>query len=403
MLQAKSEKGLLITLADLPEHEIEDIRRGTQFSCPTCNQIVIVKAGRVVVPHFAHSSKGNCPNTEGGEGVYHAKGKLLLFQWLKSQGLDVQLEKYIRKIKQQPDMLLTINNKKIAIEYQCARIPIEQISLRNEGYKSVNISPIWILGATRFKRYNNNGIKVDQYTLQFIHQFSKEHPLALFYFCPETLNFITFTGIYISEKSSALGKLKIQKLNKMIFTDLFKQKHFSKDKLYNLWIKEKTKFRLKFRRSSFGKEREWRQFLYLRKTHLEYLPSVIYLPILDQYKMKTPAWDWQSRLYLEIIEPLEIGATFTLEKCEYSLRNHIKHNHFPLIISTSNPIKEYLQLLKELNYIEELSPKTYTKVIAIQHYVHIEDSIRYDQHIMNELITINKLNSSIKDNKSAIL
>lgn len=403
MLQAKSEKGVLITLADLPEDKIENIRRHTQFFCPTCNQLVIIKAGRVIIPHFAHSSKGDCPMTKGGEGSYHEKGKLLLYQWLKSQGLDIQLEKYIKKIKQQPDMLLTIKNKKIAIEYQCARIPIDQIILRNEGYKRAGINPIWILGATRFKRYNNNGLKIDQYTLQFIHQFSEKHPLTLFYFCPETLNFTTFTGIYVSQKSYALGKFKFQKLNEIIFTDLFKQEHFSKEKLYQLWKQEKRKFRLQYRGNYLGRERKWQQFLYLRQTHLEYLPSVIYLPILNQFKMKTPAWDWQSRLYLEVIEPLKTGTKFTLQKCEYILKNHIHHYHYPLIFSTSNPIDQYLQLLKELNYIEEVSPKTYTKIISIKHHVHIEDSIEYDQRIMNELITNNKLNSSMNHKKSVIL
>src|SRR5690625_6633327 len=83
---------------------------------------------------------------------YHEKGKLLLYQWLKSQQLHVELEPYLKEIKQQPDILLLLQGKIIAIEYQCARIPIRDIQRRNNGYKQRGIIPIWILGAKQFKR-----------------------------------------------------------------------------------------------------------------------------------------------------------------------------------------------------------------------------------------------------------
>src|SRR5699024_2794949 len=125
---------------------------------------VIVKAGDKVIPHFAHQSKSNCPSGEGGEGPYHEKGKLLLFNWLRSQNLDVKLEKYIKEINQRPDILLKVNKKLIAIEYQCTRIPVEQIRLRNRGYKKAGITPIWILGAKRFSRRARDEITIDDYT-----------------------------------------------------------------------------------------------------------------------------------------------------------------------------------------------------------------------------------------------
>lgn len=403
MLQAKSKEGVLITLASLSKNEIEVHRSQTQFFCPTCRQPVIIKAGKVVIPHFAHYLKSNCPLTNGGEGIYHEKGKLLLYQWLKSQGLNIQLEKYIKEIKQQPDILLMTKSKTIAIEYQCARIPIDEIISRNERYKRAGINPIWILGATRFKRCNNNGLKIDQYTLQFIHQFTKNDPLTLFFFCPETLQFITFTGVILSQKGYALGNFKFQKIIDMVFTDLFEQEHISKEKLFYLWKREKNKFRLQRRKITFGKERAWQQFLYLRQTHLEHIPSLIYLPVSHQFKMSSSPWDWQSRLYFEVIDPLKVGDSFTLKRCEYILKNHIHNHHFPLICSTTNPIEQYLQLLKELNYIEEHSPKTYTKLIMVKHHDHIESSVQYDEYIMNKLINNNKLNSSMNGKKSAIL
>lgn len=395
MLQAKSNEGILITLAHLSQTEIEYYRKNTQFYCPTCHQAVIIKAGRRVIPHFAHHPETNCLINERGEGTYHETGKLFLYQWLRSQGLNVELEKYIKHIKQQPDILLVLNQKRIAIEFQCARIPIEQILSRNEGYKKIGITPIWILGANCFKQHNQNALKLDQFTLQFIHQFTNEHPLKLFFFCPNTLNFITFTDIYMTHNRYALGSLQFNKLHHLIFTDLFKRHYLAKETLYQLWKREKKKFRLKPRNASFGKARAWQHYLYLKRTHVEHLPSIVYLPVSHQLKMKTPLWDWQSRLFLEILNPLSIGEQFTLQKCEFILKNHIHRQQFSLILSSSNPIVQYLQLIKKLNYIEEVSPNTYTKIKSIHNHSHIETSIQDDEMIMDELIAINKLNSSM--------
>lgn len=386
MLQAKSEKGELIRLANHSTEEIAAYRKQTQFYCPTCYEKVLIKAGKVIIPHFAHQFNQKCPSREGGEGSYHEKGKYLLFEWLKSQGLDVQLEYYIKEIKQQPDLLLTLNQKYIAIEYQCARVPIEEIESRNRGYQRLGIIPIWILGANRFKRIQANKLKVDRFTQQFIHQFSEDHPLILFYFCPETLEFISFTGVTLSQASYALGSFNIKKLNEITFISILKPDPFSTETLYHLWKNEKKKFRLRYRKQTSGKERAWHQYIYLKKTHLEYLPSIVHIPLSHQFKMKSPPWDWQSRLYLEVIEPLEVGKTFTLKACEDILKHHIYQHDFLLIRSSTNPIEQYLHLLKKLEYIEEFSPKTYTKVIEIKKHVHVEASIRSDQAMMAKLI-----------------
>src|SRR5690625_2120567 len=104
MLQAQSNKGELITLATLTEAEIKTVRRDSQFYCPVCKELLMIRVGKQVVPHFAHYPKSKCPETSGGEGPYHENGKLLLYKWLKSQYLHVELEPYLKNIKQQPDL-----------------------------------------------------------------------------------------------------------------------------------------------------------------------------------------------------------------------------------------------------------------------------------------------------------
>src|SRR5690625_1757035 len=172
MLQAQSKDGKFITLANLKKSEIEFHRKVSKFFCPTCKQPVMIKSGSKTIPHFAHYPNTNCPANTYGEGPYHKKGKLLLYRWLKKQKLNVSLEKYIPKINQQPDLFLTINEKKIAIEYQCSKISAQEILTRNRGYLNAGIQPIWILGANLFRRKTAYHLRLDQFTLKFVHQFS---------------------------------------------------------------------------------------------------------------------------------------------------------------------------------------------------------------------------------------
>lgn len=387
MLQALSNKGALITLVSLTRAEIDGYKKNCRFYCPVCKELVMIKAGKRMIPHFSHYPKSRCPENKGGEGPYHERGKLLLFQWLQSQHLHVELEPYLKEIKQQPDILLTINHKRIAIEYQCARIVIEHIQKRNKGYKQAGIIPIWILGAKHFKRHGKNHLKLDQFTNQFIHQFSPTSSLRIFYFCPKTLQLTIFQDIYMTKMGQAVGRIYFNKLHQMRFTDLFTEMLLPKSDLYQLWKREKQKFRLGSNKRLYGRELAWRQWLYLQETHLEYLPSMIYLPVSAQYLMKTPPWDWQSRLYMRIINPLSVSSQFSLQQSMKVLRNHFyEPSHFPLIKSTEHPIKQYFHLLEQLEIIQQQSSDQFIKLKTIPFHKHVDDALISDDLILDELI-----------------
>lgn len=387
MLQAKSNKGRLITLASLTKVEIEQLRlRQKDFFCPTCNNQVIIKAGSKMIPHFAHRSRIDCPSHETGEGEYHERGKLLLYQWLKSQQLNIKLEAHIPEINQRPDLLLEVNGKRIAFEYQCARIPIEQIKQRNEGYQKAGITPIWIIGAIRLKRQTKNHLKIDQFTLHLAHQFSSNYPLLLFYFCPHTLQFITVQDLYFTKIGQAIGKMNVSALNQINLQAMFSKHQFAKSEVYLLWKKEKQQFRLKQRNRLYGKELAWHQWLYLKGLYLEHLPSIIHLPIASQYRMNTPTWNWQGRLCVDLLHPIPIGSEFSIKSCEQLLRKHIQlPETFPLISPIANPVEQYLQHLVHLDIIKQLSPNHYQKKNAIHFHENIEKALVGDETVMNQL------------------
>src|SRR5699024_5533603 len=123
--------------------------------------------------------KQDCPANRGGEGPVHEKGKLLLYQWLKKHNVDVRLEHYLPNIQQQPDLFLQLNKQRIAIEYQCSKIPITQLQKRNKGYQNAGITPIWILGPNQFKRDRSNRLHVNSFILQCMHQLNNLDDLLI--------------------------------------------------------------------------------------------------------------------------------------------------------------------------------------------------------------------------------
>ncbi len=387
MLQAKTEDGRSITLATMSRERIIALRdAGTLFYCSVCGKQVIMKVGFKVIAHFAHKTAVDCPSQKGGEGIYHEQGKLLLYQWFKRHNMEVELESFLPEIQQRPDILVTWNNRRIAIEYQCARVSVEKIRQRNYGYLSVGITPIWIVGATLFTRYQANSFRIDQFTRQLMHQYNPRMPPVLYYFCPYTSQLAILQDIFITKSTQAIGKIYISPLNNRKFSDLFQLKSFTNAELQYLWRKEKYKFRQTQGIKPYGNELNWRRWLYSKGLHLENLPSIVHLPIASQYRMKTPLWNWQSKVCLEIIDPLPVEGVFSNAECQsLFFRQLYKPKQFPLISSQSNPVQEYLSLLEQLEVIEEVSSGMYKKRQPISFYHHIEQAVQGDEQLVKEL------------------
>ncbi|WP_010649994.1 competence protein CoiA [Oceanobacillus massiliensis] len=391
MLQAINKNGRVTTLAIMKREVIEKMKKeGEKFYCPVCKQPVIMKAGIKMIAHFAHQSISDCPSSEGGEGIYHEQGKLILYEWLKKHAMNVQLETYLPLIKQRPDILLSINDKKIAIEFQCARIPNEEIRKRNQGYKSAGIIPIWIVGANQFNRYNQNSLKMDLFTRQFLHQFSQDSPLAIYFFDPSTAHIAIVQDVFITNNTRAIGKIKIMPLKQLKFPDLFQFNLFSPIELMHLWSDEKRQFRLRTSQRLYGAEFSWRKWLYSKGYHPQNLPSAVHLPITSQHQMNTPLWNWQSKICLEIIHPHPIGGLISLEYIAHVLktRTHSAAS-YPLIHSITHPIEQYFRTLENAGILQRVSSNSFQKLQQFSFYKHVEDAIKADNLLLQQLILQN--------------
>ncbi|AIF45222.1 competence protein CoiA [Virgibacillus sp. SK37] len=390
MLQAMTKKGVLVTLPHATRNEIMEWKKAQmEFYCPVCKERVMMKAGIKNIAHFAHYQEGECTANEGGEGAYHEKGKLALYNWVAGQQINVQLEEYLPQIQQRPDMLVNLKGRKIAIEYQCVRIPTHIIQQRNKGYMLAGITPIWILGMTLFQRKVATQFKINDFLTQFIHQFSPDYPLCIYFFCAETFQFLSIHDIYILRTGTATGKFHIQSLPTIGFLDLFTSKKIKPKELYTLWMKEKHRFRLYQPTRLFGKSKKWYQWLYLKGLHRETLPSLIHLPVVFQMRMKSPLYEWQSRLLLDYLSPIPIGASFTLSSCHTFLsRHHQLTEQFPLLHSPANPIQEYLEHLVVLKILDRLNGN-YVKRREVKKPTSLENALAADRVVLEKLLKQN--------------
>lgn len=387
MLQAKLKNGKTITPAMFPRQKLLQLKAKKEvFYCPACKEEVILRAGEKVIAHFAHAKEATCPSVGGGEGVYHEQGKLILYEWLTNQGIKVELEAYLPELKQRPDFLIHHKQRRIAIEYQCSKIPSEQIIQRTEGYHQAGIHVVWILGERLMKRRGTNKLQIDTFTQRLIHQFSSDYPLSLFYFCPLTRRIIKFQDFTFTGKTTAFGRLKIYSIDRMTFPKLLEKQYVSRKILRNTWKQEKKYLRLKRRRRLAGEELNWHRWLYENGLHVEQLSELVHLPVFSGYQMKVPGWIWQSRIIYKVIQPVPIETGFTLLQCMREIGPELlPPNNFPLIHPSTNPILEYLQLLCKVGIIEQTSATSYKKLSNIILHHNLEDALHQDSYIIDTL------------------
>lgn len=386
MLSAATEDGEYITLVTQSKEVINELRNRKVFYCPMCKQKVIIKAGTMMVPHFAHHTKSQCDLEQGGESEYHYKGKLLLYNWLKRQQMNVELEAYIPEIKQRPDLLFTVKDKQIAIEFQCATIDSRTIFQRNNGYKRANIIPIWILGANLFKRKSSYHFQTSHFIHSFIHRFSQKYPTTLFFFCPKSEQLSLVQDIIPTNSHRAIAKQSFIPLHQATFYHLFIKKYLSNKELFTIWKDELKLFRLR-KRSNFGRDRVWRNWLYKQGLHIDHVSTYIYLPIRSQYIMKVPLWHWQSKFVLEFLTKQSLGTVFSIKQAHSYLRRFKKNKiDQQLIRKSGDPINEYLQLLSQLGILKKMSETEFILVESLSNYKYIDEALKGDNEVLNQIM-----------------
>lgn len=126
--------------------------RPEECVCPLCDGPLIVKAGRIVVHHFAH--KVACTSDWGyhPESPQHLAGKRYLRDTLplyldEYKDARIEYEVQIPEIRRVVDVLATLPlGWRIAHEVQLASITVEELEERTIDYNSAGIDVLWWLG-----------------------------------------------------------------------------------------------------------------------------------------------------------------------------------------------------------------------------------------------------------------
>lgn len=185
---AKRENGEKIHLLyNCNEKLLRRMRQQERFFCVACGKEVQMKLGKQKSWHFAHKKVDSCLAFYEAESTYHMHGKELLYRWFKRQNFQVDIEYYLPEIKQRPDVFVERAGRKIAIEYQCANLAIEQLYKRTYSYWQAGIQVIWIVGGNQLKKQSAYWMKFSSlmaFSLQ-----SYPQPLLIF-FCPKQKSFM---------------------------------------------------------------------------------------------------------------------------------------------------------------------------------------------------------------------
>ncbi|SDC79162.1 Competence protein CoiA-like family, contains a predicted nuclease domain [Terribacillus halophilus] len=361
MLQAELEDGRLVLLAAYRTEQIHKLRKH-RFLCPACKKAVIIRAGKKVIPHFAHEQIHDCELNRTGESLYHMRGKLQLFHWFKRQGLTVRLEERIEKSTRRPDLLLhTAGGKRLAIEYQCASISDEELFRRNEAYEHDGIRPIWILGGNRLKRTSTFMLDLSKRDQRFLMQYKRDMPLQLLYYCSDSEAFCNVQHILLTGKKQTVGQFYFLPLQQIQFPELFHPLPKNHQKIKQTWIDFQSRMAAKPLTYAPGNMKRWVLQLYERGLTLQEIPVTILYPVEAQYHMSVPPYIWQTDLWLEQLIPLPVMNSISLERLKHvSKRWEVLHKPYA-ISSDIHPVESYMNHLCLHGWFEQMGTDVYVK------------------------------------------
>ena len=190
--------------------------------------------------HFAHKKEDSCLAFYEAESMYHRHGKELLYKWFKRQNFHVDIEHYLPEIQQRPDIFIERAGRKVAIEYQCANLSIEQLYKRTYSYWRAGIQVIWIIGGNQLKKHSAYWVKFSSlmaFSLQ-----SYPQPLLIF-FCSKQKLFMKCAFLTSFSTSVSFSHIIYLPIETTPFEMLFSSVPFQKEILEREWKKRKDYFR----------------------------------------------------------------------------------------------------------------------------------------------------------------
>lgn len=121
-----------------------DSKRGEDYRCPACSHPVGLKAGRVVIPHFAHKAEAVCAHYEG-ETRWHRQAKSTIADYLRRQGHAVEIE--FRIGPRIADVFMPETRR--VYEVQISPMDLDGLYQRSADYARHGCKTCWVLPLKR--------------------------------------------------------------------------------------------------------------------------------------------------------------------------------------------------------------------------------------------------------------
>lgn len=294
ILIARTHTGELINLASASaQGRIAILKEQHRFYCPGCGSALILKAGDVKIPHFAHLSLAECDKSSEPETPLHLSGKTLLHQFFSAKNHQAELEIFFPSIKQRADVLV---EEKFALEYQCSAISPALIRTRSAGYSSIGLSALWIRGISEAPKEGIAPMRFRAFELAMLQE-SAGHPYLIEYH-PGSDRFFYRSGLFFVRGAIWMGKTKALPADRQAFPFGVPKKLSPTEfaEVASIARNERERF---IRRQQFAKNR-YRNPYWLLCYELgldrSRLPTYIGVPIrgAEAFGMEAVIWQLQS-------------------------------------------------------------------------------------------------------------
>ena len=160
----------------------------------------------------------------------------------------------------------------------------------------------------------------------------------------------------------------------------------------NQWLQYKRNWRYEY--CLYSQLHHLKRFCYSKYgIPLSLIPSVIGIPVKDQYVIETPLIEWQLYIYFRCIHKTPANSIINLYSVHQQflkLENNkkIKLRSLPLIKdrNTTVPIKSYLTILSGLGILEDLGNNNFKKKENPTIPSSIEQAMKEDEKVLSRLV-----------------
>ncbi|MEC2704751.1 competence protein CoiA family protein [Bacillus thuringiensis] len=400
---AKRENGEKIHLLyNCNEELLRRMRQQERFFCVACGKEVQMKLGKQKSWHFAHKKVDSCLAFYEAESMYHRHGKELLYRWFERQNFHVDIEHYLPQIQQRPDIFIERAGRKIAIEYQCANLSIEQLYKRTYSYWRAGIQVIWIIGGNQLKKQSAYWMKFSSlmaFSLQ-----SYPQPFLIF-FCSKQKSFMKCAFLTSFSTSVSFSHTIYLPTETTTFELLFSPVPFQKEILDREWKQRKDYFRKNALPIWNYNYKSLLRLLYQFKCTPASFPSEIGVPLPSGFAFQTNPFIWQAFLYMKCIGELAVGECISLQYvCSY-VKKYTKRRMLPYFSKHiwKVAVTEYMTFLCYTGVLRKVETYKYRKIRGIVMLKTEEEVMKYDETCLAYALSLFEAKYNMREGKGDII